>query len=406
MKTVFTDLFLKSLNKVGRYTDGDTKGLNLQVKPNLQKYWVLRYSYQERRFDYSLGSYPEISLKEARKRATAVRNQLNQGTNPASEKKAQKEQQTKNEIDKQTFKEYALACIESKRSEWSNKKHAEQWGNTLRDYAFKHIGDLPLDAIDTEDILKILNPIWHSKTNTASRLRGRIEWILASATTRGLRTGLNPAQWRGHLDTILPKPSKVAPVEHHKALPYKELPAFISIIREMDCVSSLALEFLILNANRTGEVLLALRDEIQDDIWIIPAKRMKAKREHRVPLCQRSLEILAMAKEKDKDSIYLFSRNEKHLSNMALTELLRRMGKEFTVHGFRSTFRDWVAEETQHSPEVAEKALAHSIQNKVESAYRRGDLIEPRKRLMGDWESYCQTGHWGNVVTLPKQKAA
>jgi integrase len=166
------------------------------------------------------------------------------------------------------------------------------------------------------------------------------------------------------------------------------------------------LEFLILNANRTGEVLLALRDEIQDDIWIIPAKRMKAKREHRVPLCQRSLEILAMAKEKDKDSIYLFSRNEKHLSNMALTELLRRMGKEFTVHGFRSTFRDWVAEETQHSPEVAEKALAHSIQNKVESAYRRGDLIEPRKRLMGDWESYCQTGHWGNVVTLPKQKAA
>ena len=185
MKTVFTDLFLKSLNKVGRYTDGDTKGLNLQVKQNLQKYWVLRYSYQERRFDYSLGSYPEISLKEARKRATAARNQLNQGINPASEKKAQKEQQTKNEGDKPTFKEYALACIESKRSEWSNKKHAEQWGNTLRDYAFKHIGDLPLDAIDTEDILKILNPIWHTKTNTASRLRGRIEWILASATTRG-----------------------------------------------------------------------------------------------------------------------------------------------------------------------------------------------------------------------------
>lgn len=406
MKTVFTDLFLKSLNKVGRYTDGDTKGLNLQVKPNLQKYWVLRYSYQERRFDYSLGSYPEISLKEARKRATAVRNQLNQGTNPASEKKAQKQQQTKNEIDRQSFKEYALACIESKRSEWSNKKHAEQWGNTLRDYAFKHIGYLPLDAIDTEDILKILNPIWHSKTNTASRLRGRIEWILASATTRGLRTGLNPAQWRGHLDTILPKPSKVAPVEHHKALPYKEMPAFISIIKEMDCVSSLALEFLILNANRTGEVLLALRDEIQDDIWIIPAKRMKAKREHRVPLCQRSLEILTMAKKKDEDSIYLFSRNGKHLSNMALTELLRRMGEEFTVHGFRSTFRDWVAEETHHSPEVAEKALAHSIQNKVESAYRRGDLIEPRRRLMGDWESYCETGHWDNVIALPELKAA
>ena len=406
MKTVFTDLYLKSLNKVGRYTDGDTKGLNLQVKRNLQKYWVLRYSYQEKRFDYSLGSYPEISLKEARKRATAARNQLNQRINPASEKKAQKEQQTKNEGDKSKFKEYALACIESKRSEWSNKKHAEQWGNTLRDYAFKHIGHLPLDAIDTEHILKILNPIWHSKTNTASRLRGRIEWILASATTRGLRIGLNPAQWRGHLDTILPKPSKVAPVQHHKALSYKELPSFIGAIKEMDCVSSLALEFLILNANRTGEVLLALREEVRGDVWVIPAKRMKAKREHRVPLCPRSLEILSMAQKKDEDSIYLFSRNGKHLSNMALTELLRRMKKEFTVHGFRSTFRDWVAEETQHSPEVAEKALAHSIQNKVESAYRRGDLMEPRKRLMGDWETYCQTGHWGNVIALPGQKAA
>ena len=406
MKTVFTDLFLKNLNKVGRYTDGDTKGLNIQVKPNLKKYWVLRYSFQEKRFDYSLGSYPEISLKEARKRATTARNKLNQGMNPASEKKAQKEQQIQNEEDKPKFKEYALACIESKRPEWSNKKHAEQWNNTLRDYAFKHIGHLPVDIINTEDILKILNPIWHTKTNTATRLRGRIEWILASATTRGLRTGLNPAQWRGHLDTILPKPSKVAPVEHHKALSYKELPEFIGVIKEMDCMSSLALEFLILNANRTGEVLYALREEVQGDIWIIPAKRMKAKKEHRVPLCPRSLEILSIARIKDEDSTYLFSRNGRHLSNMALTELLRRMGKNFTVHGFRSTFRDWVAEETPHSPEVAEKALAHSIQNKVESAYRRGDLIEPRRRLMSDWESYCQTGHWGNVIALPEQKAA
>lgn len=406
MANGFTDVFLKKLTKAGRYTDGDTRGLNLQVKQNLQKYWVLRYSFEEKRFDYSLGSYPEISLKEARKRATALRNQLNQGINPAKEKKTQKEQQIQNEEDKPKFKEYALNCIESKRPEWSNKKHAEQWVNTLRDYAFKHIGHLPLDAIDTEDILKILNPIWHAKTNTASRLRGRIEWILASATTRGLRTGLNPAQWRGHLDTILPKPSRVAPVEHHKAMPYSELPTFINLIKEMDCISSLALEFLILNANRTGEVLLAMREEIKDDIWIIPAKRMKAKREHRVPLCSRSLEILSMAQKKDEDSAYLFSRNGKHLSNMALTELLRRMGKDFTVHGFRSTFRDWVAEETQHSPEVAEKALAHSIQNKVESAYRRGDLMEPRRRLMGDWESYCQTGCWGNVITLPEQKAA
>lgn len=405
MKSVFTDLFIKNINKVGRYTDGDTKGLNLQVKQNLKKYWALRYLHQEKRYDFGLGSYPETTLKEARKRAITARNLLNQGINPTDEKQSKKKPKIVAE-EKLKFKEYALSCIEIKRPEWSNQKHADQWVNTLRDYAFEHIGDLPLDAIDTEHILKILNPIWHSKTNTASRLRGRIWWILASATTRKLRTGLNPAQWRGHLDTILPKPSKISPIKHHKALCYKELPNFIGAIKEMDCISALALEFLILNANRTGEVLRGLREEVRGDLWTIPANRMKAKREHRVPLCSRSIELILMAQKRDEGSLYLFSINKKPLSNMTLTELLRRMGKDFTVHGFRSTFRDWVAEETQHSSEAAEKALAHSIPNKVESAYRRGDLIEPRKRLMTDWQSYCQTGQWGNVITLSEQRAA
>ncbi|MBU3582026.1 integrase arm-type DNA-binding domain-containing protein [Polynucleobacter sp. AP-Capit-er-40B-B4] len=405
MATCFTDLFIKNLINPGRYTDGEVRGLNLQVKANHQKYWVFRYSYKNKRYDYSLGSYPAIPLKEARKRAVAARNQVNQGLNPADERKVARACNRESEKIV-TFKDYALECIESKRSEWSNAKHAEQWRNTLRDYAFVHIGHLPINALNTEDILKILNPIWQTKTNTASRLRGRIEWILASATSRGLRVGMNPAQWRGHLDTILPKPSKVAPIEHHKALPYKELPSFINEIKAIDCLSSLALEFLILNANRTGEVLYGLREEIQGDIWTIPATRMKSKKEHRVPLCKRSLEILSIAWHSDRDSPYLFSRNGKHLSNMALTVMLRRMGKDFTVHGFRSTFRDWVAEETQHSPEVAEKVLAHTIQNKTESAYRRGDLIEPRRRLLTDWESYCQTGCWGNTLTLEWQKAA
>jgi integrase len=405
MKSVFTDLFIKNINKVGRYTDGDTKGLNLQVKQNLKKYWGLRYLHQEKRYDFGLGSYPKTTLKEARKRAITARNLLNQGINPTDEKKSKKKPKIVAE-EKLKFKEYALSCIEIKRPEWSNQKHADQWVSTLRDYAFEHIGDLPLDAIDTEHILKILNPIWHSKTNTASRLRGRIDWILASATTRKLRTGLNPAQWRGHLDTILPKPSKISPIKHHKALDYKELPNFIRAIKDMDCVSALALEFLILNANRTGEVLRGLREEVRGDLWTIPANRMKAKREHRVPLCSRSIELILMAQKRDEGSLYLFSINKKPLSNMTLTELLRRMGKDFTVHGFRSTFRDWVAEETQHSSEAAEKALAHSIPNKVESAYRRGDLIEPRKRLMTDWQSYCQTGQWGNVITLSEQRAA
>jgi integrase len=290
--------------------------------------------------------------------------------------------------------------------EWGNKKHSQQWINTLREYAFKVIGDLPINEVDTEHVLKILEPIWTTKTETASRLRARIEWVLASATARKLRSGLNPAIWRGHLETILQKPSKVTPVKHHKALPYKELPEFFNQLKEQDSVTALALEFLILNANRTGEVIFGLRSEILNDLWIIPAERMKAKKEHRVPLCKRSLELLVIAKSKDENSIYLFSNNGKPLNNIAMANLAKRIKKDITVHGFRSAFRDWVAEETDHSPEVAEKALAHTVANQVEAAYRRGDLLERRKRLAVDWESYCQTGRWGNVINLTKQKAA
>jgi integrase len=305
-----------------------------------------------------------------------------------------------------TFSTFAKSCIESKKAEWRNAKHGAQWYATIKDYADPVIGEKHLDEIDTDDILKILNPIWHTKTVTASRLRGRIEWVLASATTRKLRTGLNPATWRGHLETILPKPNKIKEEEHHKALPYQDIPEFIGKLKEMDGVAALALEFVILNANRTGEVIGGLRSEVNTNgLWVIPKDRMKAYREHRVPLGKRSLELLQIAKSLDPSSDYLFSNNGRALSSMAMSMLLRRMGYDITVHGFRSCFRDWIAEETVHSPEVAEKALAHAIANKVESAYRRGDLIEHRKRLMGDWADYCQTGTWGNVVALERKAA-
>ena len=252
---------------------------------------MLRYLFNGKRYDLSIGSYPEISLKEARKKAIAARNQLNQGINP----KPPKEKplvQAKQESSIPTFSEYAVACYELKRLEWVNQKHSNQWINTLRDYAFPIIGDLPINEVDTDHILKILEPIWTKKTETASRLRARIEWVLASATTRKMRLGFNPALWRGHLETILQKPSKVTPVQYHKALPYKEIPEFIKALKEYDSVTALALEFLILNANRTGEVIFGIRDEICDGVWIIPAERMKAKREHRVPLCNRSMELL------------------------------------------------------------------------------------------------------------------
>ena len=407
MSIAFTDPYIRNLKIKGRYTDSATQGLNIQVKVNGAKYWTFRYHYQGKRHDLGLGTYPAISLKDARARATAARNQINQGARPIAKWKptAPVNQPAEPET-RPTFSNFAKSCIDNKKAEWRNAKHGAQWYATIRAYADPVIGNKLLDQIDTDDILKILNPIWHTKTETASRLRGRIEWVLASATTRKLRTGLNPATWRGHLETILPKPNKIKEAEHHKALPYQDIPEFIGKLKEMDGVAALALEFVILNANRTGEVIGGLRSEVNTNgLWVIPKDRMKAHREHRVPLGKRSLELLQIAKSLDPNSDYLFSYNGRALSSMAMSMLLRRMGYNITVHGFRSCFRDWVAEETIHSPEVAEKALAHAIANKVESAYRRGDLIEHRKRLMGDWEDYCKTGSWGNVVALERKAA-
>jgi integrase len=398
MKTVFTDAFVKNINKPGRYTDAATAGLNINIKVNGRGYWVFRYLYGNKRLDLSLGAYPAISLKEARKRAISARNELHNGNKP---KAYWKLTPVPIEQNKPLFKDYANACIKIKQAEWKNPKHISQWFNTIEQYANPVIGKKHLDEIDTQDILDILTPIWYDKTETASRLRGRLEWILASATTRKLRNGLNPASWRGHLETILPKPTRIAPVKHHPALAYKDLPEFIKTLREKDGVANLALEFLILNANRSGEVLNGLRSEITDEgLWVIPAQRMKAKREHRIPLGKRAMDILTIAKAMDPNSKYLFSINGKALSSMAMAMALRRIKPTITVHGFRSCFRDWVAEETMHSPDVAEKALAHAVANQVEAAYRRGDLLEHRKRLMKDWENYCLTGSWGNVIQL------
>lgn len=338
MKHAFTDLFVKNIKKPGRYTDPDTKGLNLQVKANLQKYWVLRYVFEFKRYDLALGAYPEILIKEARKRAIDARGQLNHGKNPKKPKKTSEHLPPADT--KPTFRNYAHACIEMKRPEWTNAKHGDQWVYTMEEYAFPIIGNKPIDEIDTEDILKILMPIWTTKTETASRLRGRLEWILASATTRKLRLGINPATWRGNLQTVLATPNKVKTVEHHKALPYRALPEFFAQLKAINGISSLALEFAILNASRTGEVIGGLRSEVEDEVWTIPAKRMKAKKEHRVPLCKRSLEILQMVSNLDPNSKFLFSKGGKPISNMAMSMLVRRLKYDVTVHGFRSTFRD------------------------------------------------------------------
>jgi len=399
MKVNFSYQGLSNLNTAGRYV-GSEKGLHLLVKQNGKKNWIMRYTYGAKRHDLAFGAFPEISIAEAKKKAQEARHKLNQGINPIEERRQRKQALIKKTSKSITFKEFALSYVERRQHEWTNTKHKEQWIYTLKNFAFPVIGEMSLDEIDTDQVRKILEPIWVIKTETASRLRSRIELILSAATTLKLRSGQNPAIWRGHLDTLLSPPNKLKNVEHHKALPYKALTSFIAQLREMDNVGALALEFLILNASRTGEVIGGLRTEVEDDLWIIPAKRMKAKKEHRVPLCPRSLEILSIAKAMDEDSIYLFSRNGKKLSNMAMPMMLRRLKIGVTVHGFRSTFRDWVSEETDHSPEAAEKALAHTIGSKVEAAYRRGDLFERRRKLLLDWEAFCSGDLNSNVIAL------
>ena len=397
-----TDLVIKKLSQAGRHTDDQTKGLHLWIKVTGQKYWIFRYTHQGNRLALSFGAYPDVGLRQARERAIEARNLINKGTDPTHEKKAAKKAEPSSPAPR--FKEFALAYIETMRPKWRNQKHGDQWVATVANYAFPVIGSMPLEKIETQHVLEILTPIWHTKSETAARLRGRIERILSAAITHKLRAGANPALWKGHLENLLP--TQRASDKHHEALPYPNIPAFMTKLRNADGVSALALEFAILNASRTGEVLLGLRSEVQGNVWTIPGSRMKAGQTHQVPLCQRSLDLLLVAQSQDPDGKYLFSRNGKPLSNMAMLMMVRRMQAGLTVHGFRSTFRDWVSEETDHSPEVAEMALAHTIGNKVEKAYRRGNLLERRRRLMQDWESFCMVGNDCNLTFLPMRLAA
>lgn len=387
MATKLDTQIIKNLKKPGRYTDALAMGLHLWVKDGNKKYWIYRYTIGGKQKNIGLGPYPDVGLADARIKAIEAKKKVSSGIDP----KPQKETKADLEMHELTFSEFAKQFIETKSSEWTNSKHQLQWEYTIEEYANPVIGKLKLDQITTEDILRILSPIWSKKTETATRLRGRIELILAAAATRKLRSGLNPAQWKGHLETVLAKPNKIKKVKHHAALPFDEIPGFMRQLREMGTMAALALEFCILNASRTGEVIGGKRNEISESVWTIPGERMKAKKEHRIPLCERSIQILKISHLLDPDSEYLFSRKNKPLSNMAMTMVIRKLKKNVTVHGFRSTFRDWVSEKTDHSSEVAEMSLAHTITNKVEAAYRRGDLIEKRRVLLADWECYCNS---------------
>jgi integrase len=386
-------LNVERIKQPGMHLDG--KGLYLCVSQTGAKSWLFRYSANGgKRREMGLGAYPSVSLAEARQRAEECRKLTTAGKDPLEVRKAEKQAAQIEAARQMSFRQCAEAYIETHRSTWKNAKHAYQWPQSLGTFVYPVFGDCPVQDVDVSLVIQALKPIWRTKTETAIRTRGRIERILDWARVSGFRTGENPARWRGHLDQLLPAPSKIAKVEHHAALPYAEIGAFMKLLRAQGGLAARSLEFTILMAARTGEVIGARWEEIDftAKVWSIPGERMKAGKPHRVPLSQAALDLLK-ALQDASEGPYVFpgGRRGKPLSNMAMLVLLRRMGRgDLTAHGFRSTFRDWAAEQTSFPREVAEAALAHMIENKVEAAYRRGELLEKRRRLMEAWASYCE----------------
>ena len=379
---------LYKLTKPCRYTIPAAKGLHLWITKKNKKYWIYRYTFHGQRFDISLGTFPEISLNEARSKAIQLRAKIINDINPRDERIKAKED-IKKPLPKIKFEKFSQEFIARMAPKWRSTKSESQWLSSLSVHAFPLIGNLSPEEITTQHILDILTPIWTSKHVTATKLRGRLERVISASITNGLRFSTNPAIWKGHLENLLPWVR--ASQSHYAAMSYKEVPALMEELQRNTSQSSLALQFTILNALRTSEGLFARKSEIDSGIFTIPANRMKGNQEHQVPLSQPSLNLIARLPNLNLTTDLLFHNNGKRLSNMSMLMLLRRIEPNITVHGFRSSFRDWVAEETNHSPEVAEMALAHKIANKVEAAYRRGTLIERRRALMEDWASYCMS---------------
>lgn len=403
-RSPFTTRTVVTMKGPGRYSDAGCKGLWLQISPAGTKSWLLRYMldgptriskngkpYRVGRA-MGLGPLDLVSLAEARERAQAARRLLLDGKDPIEERKAQELASRLEAARALTFQDCAERYIAAHETGWRNPKHRAQWKSTLATYAYPDLGGLPVAAVDTQLVLQVLEPLWTKRAETAGRLRGRIESVLDWAAARGYRLGENPARWRGHLDKLLPSKSKIAPVRHHPAVPYRDLPAFMAELRNNTSISARALEFTILTASRTGEAIGATWSEIDADtrVWTVPANRMKGGRPHRVPLSNRCMAILA-GLPRIVGCEYLFpgGRPGKPLSNMALLEMMRGMRPGFVPHGFRSTFKDWATETTDHARDIVEAALAHVVGDKVEAAYRRGDALEKRRALMADWAAYC-----------------
>lgn len=383
--------------KPGLYGDGG--GLYLQVSTLGTKAWVYRFMRASKARKMGLGAFPQIGLAEARKKAVAAYSRVVDGQDPIEERRLLKAAAAAVQADVKTFKQCAEECIEAQRPGWKSPKHAKQWKSTLETYAYPVIGHLPVGDVAESHVMEILRPIWNTKTETATRVRGRIEKVLDRARALKLRSGENPARWKGHLAELLPTKSQVAPVEHHPALPYRELPAFMEKLRKRQGISARALEWTILTVARTGDTIGAKWPEFDGDenLWIVPARRLKGRKgarrnDHVVPLSKPALAVLSDLPRDGGEFVFPGGREGHGLSNMAMAELLKDMGyssEMATVHGFRSTFKDWASEQTAYPNELSEMAMAHVVGNKVEAAYRRGDMLDRRRQLMNDWATYC-----------------
>jgi integrase len=381
--------------KPGKYSDGGN--LYLVVSESGARKWVLRFTWRGRPKEMGLGSAASVPLADAREKASSARRKIAQGLNPIDERKR--------DGSIPTFGEMADDVRETLSAGFRNAKHKAQWKSTLETYAAP-LRAKPVDTIATDDVLAVLKPIWTTKAETASRVRGRIEKVLDAAKAKGFRDGENPARWRGHLDHLLPRPSKLTR-GHHAAMPYDGVAALVAQLRQREATSALALELCILTAARSGEILGMRWREIDFDkkIWTVPAERMKAGREHRVPLSSRAIVLLRqLEKFRGGDFVFAGQTRNKPLSNMAMEMVLRRMKiEDATVHGFRSSFRDWAGNVSNFPREITETALAHVIGDKAEQAYRRSDALDKRRKLMEAWAAYCEPKASTNVVQIRKR---
>lgn len=386
-------LAVSRLTQEGHHAVGGVAGLYLYVNKTGARSWVLRVMVGSKRRHMGLGGYPDVPLAEAREKARSAKKQIEDGIDPIAQRQQVRSKLIAQQSSQKTFKDAAKAYIEAHGDSWKNPKHRAQWSSTLERYAYPVLGDLLIQDVDQANVLKVLEPIWKEKNETASRLRGRIETILDWATVRKYRSGENPARWKGHLDKLLAAPKKIQKTEHRKAVAVEGAPAFMQALRQMPGIAARALEFAILCASRSGEVRAMTWSEVDLDkaLWTIPDHRMKAGKEHRVPLSNAALELIKRQPKIAGSNMVFPGARGGALSDMTLTAVMRRMKVDAVPHGFRSTFRDWAGDKTHHPRDVVEMALAHVIENKAEAAYRRSDALDKRRRLMNDWATYLHS---------------